>query len=337
MNKTPFCATLFPTIGMAGDEGIGVVGKATFSLGGGLSLCADQVGLTFADQYREDPSATSLLNATDFAPEKVGTDIVLIGSAHASRGAVAELDVSLEVGPMRKTVRIIGDRTWRGALGLRVAPSKPQLFSAIPLIYERAFGGRIGAAGNGAKSTTEPLNPVGRGLPQTADRGEAKETLLPNLEDPANLITSPWDRPEPAGFGFIAPHWKWRRQYAGTYDEKWAETRCPLLPNDFDPRFHSAAHPDLVSATPLRGGEPVRITNASPKGTLTFNLPRVDVQAEFVVDGKVERKACVLDTVVIEPDEERVSLTWRARTGCHRKIKYVQGVKLTSVGHDRPR
>jgi hypothetical protein len=336
VNRTPFAAILVPGVEADGHESVVAIVRATYVtlMGSPLSLAAEQLQPNLADSYYGEAAVSSLRYASDVAPEKPGTDVVLIGAAHAPRGDVVELDVGLEVGSVKKTLRVYGDRFWRTALGLRVTPSKPLPFSIMPLTYERAFCGPLAAAESGAKGRPEPLNPVGRGLPEAGGPVEAKEVPLPNLEDPANLITSPLDRPDPAGFGFIAPHWKWRRRFAGTYDKAWAETKCPLLPDDFNPRFHNAAHPDLVSATPFRGGEAVRITNASRKGTLAFDLPRVEVQAEFLIDGTAQRRFCALDTVVIEPDEDRLTLTWRASVGCHRKIKYVHGVKLTSSRRD---
>jgi len=42
-------------------------------------------------------------------------------------------------------------------------------------------------------------------------------------------------------FGPIGRHCKPRVQLAGTYDDSWTEDRMPLLPDDFQERFHNAA------------------------------------------------------------------------------------------------
>src|SRR5205823_929885 len=108
--------------------------------------------------------------------------------------------------------------------------------------------------------------PVGRGFVSNSAREDLAEVPLPNLEDPGALITRYQDRPAPAGFGFIAPGWEWRKKYAGTYDDAWLNGRCPLLPADFNPRFYNAAHPDLVSKEFFRGGERIHVTNVRKDG-----------------------------------------------------------------------
>src|SRR5690625_5122099 len=103
--------------------------------------------------------------------------------------------------------------------------------------------------------------------------------LLPNLEDPANLIQSVDDCPEPACFGFRAPNWQPRAGFAGTYDQHWQERRAPYLPDDYNSRFCNAAHPDLIYPGYLQGGEPVEITNMHPEGKLKFTLPYLKLVA----------------------------------------------------------
>ena len=55
-----------------------------------------------------------------------------------------------------------------------------------------------------------------------------------------------------AAFGPVGRHWEPRVRYAGTYDDRWTEDRMPLLPKDFDDRFHNAAPPGLVEGFRFR-------------------------------------------------------------------------------------
>lgn len=77
-------------------------------------------------------------------------------------------------------------------------------------------------------------NPVGTGY--CVRRGDVDEMPLPNLESPR-------------------------------------ERRCPLPPEDFDPRFHSVASPGLASAEPLRGELDVVLVHVARRPVLRFRLP----------------------------------------------------------------
>lgn len=331
VNKTRFVAILLPTMELDGGEAIMIIVKGTFIIlhDGRLQLADDQVPLTLADEYNDDPNSSSLRYASDLVPEKRGTDVVLNGKAYAPKGKAKVVDVTLEAGPLKKTVRVFGDRRWSKLLGM-LSISSPVPFSSMPLSYERAFGGLDNTHKNKTKWAAEKRNPVGTGLIFNKAREDLSEVPLPNLEDPSVIISSYRDRPKPAGFGFIAPSWTPRLEYAGTYDDAWTESRCPLLPLDFDPRFYNSAHPDLISTKFFHGGETIRLTNASKKETFIFNLPNVEVNAAFYIDGIINEQLCDLDTVIIEPHTERLILTWRTKVRCHKRLKYVTGAKVTS-------
>src|SRR5262249_26571503 len=146
---------------------------------------------------------TSARYEADSSPPKLGTDVVLVGQAHSDR-PVTELDVGLQVGPVRKVLRVFGDRVWyRGPLGW--SPTAPRPFRAVPLTYERAFGGEDAAGPD--KPQREDRNPVGTGFVGSGGTERIDHLPLPNLEDPANLISSPGDRPAPVGVGYVGRHW----------------------------------------------------------------------------------------------------------------------------------
>lgn len=330
-NKSRFAATLLPTMEVDGGEAVLVIVKGAYTLKGGRAhLAEEQVPPVMADQYFGEPGESSLRYASDLAPEKRGTDVVLIGSAYPPSGQATELDVILEAGSLRKTIRVFGDRKWTKSL-FSTAMTKPVPFMQMPLVYERAFGGVDKTHKKESEWAFEARNPIGRGLIANTGRPDFAEVPLPNLEDPAALITKPQDRPAPVGFGFLAASWEPRKKHAGTYDDAWLNGRCPLLPADFDARFHNAAHPDLVSKEYFRGGESVHVTNVRKEGSVSFRVPMVDVKATFFIDGTATERPCTLDTIIIEPDEQRLLMTWRARVRCHRKIKYVTGARVTSA------
>ena len=133
-------------------------------------------------------------------------------------------------------------------------------------------------------------------------------TPVPNVEDPRQLISSWKDRPQPAGFGVVASHWMPRLKYGGTYDAAWQKNRFPLLAADFDPRFFQCAPEDQQAA--LRGGETVELTNLTPDGRLTFELPRLWLGFETRFgERRVDHRAN-LHTVILEPAIPRVIMVW---------------------------
>jgi len=233
----------------------------------------------------------------DLVPEKIGTDIVCNGHVYAPGGKAApSCSAELRIGEVRAAVRAFGRRRWeRAGDGWRI--SEPEPFAAMPLGLESAYGGR-----------GDWRNPLGRGAFDRALREAGPEGLeLPRLEHEAEGegIKSPEDRPAPAGFAAVAPQWEPRRSFAGTYGEAWERTRAPLLPEDMDARFWNAAQ--LVSARPLVGGEPIALVHLTPSGRLETKLPRIPVRLR--IDDREVRPS--LDLVLLEPDADRIALTFR--------------------------
>ena len=290
--------------------------KATFSIGEGISVAQEQMPIVMADEYWGEPGQSSLKYASEYHLVKPTTDIVMVGAACArDKQAVEALDVQLSVGQYQKTVRVFGDRRWiTGMIGLDI--SRPAPFESMPLVYERAYGGVHDPEDEKTPISYEPANPVGVGYRGNRKPREMKGMALPNLEDPAQLIKKPTDSPAPAGAGFIAPAWAPRIHYAGTYDAKWSKKRAPYLPEDFDSRFFNSASSGLVCQSYLKGGESVVVTNMSPDGPLQFNLPVALLEARVRIAGEDQNPSLNLETVLIEPNENRFTMLWRAMVEC---------------------
>jgi len=314
----------------------GVV-KATFAISGKgePTFCEEQSDIVPLDVPHGDPLTTSLRAAGEMTLVKPSTDILLRGLAHAPGGRPArEVDVTLRVGSIAKTVRVFGDRVWEAGV-LKARPSEPAPFETMPLIYERAFGGVDTDPVDPAKVDFEPRNPVGRGLVPTNARAGAEGRPLPNLEDPSALIRGPKDRPAPAGFGPVAPHWEPRKSYAGTYDEGWMKTRAPYLPRDFDPRFFQVAPPGLIAKEYLKGGEPVEILNATPSGRLSFNLPTCTPELIFLFDGREHRPPANLDTILFDTESGRLWMVWRACQIVDKKLLRLDVIRARCPDHPK--
>jgi hypothetical protein len=329
-NLSPFAPALAVFPNQDAVDTVHVVVRATFALGARLALVDKPVPPSLADEYWGDPATSSLRYASELHVGKPATDVVLNGQAWAAGGrAVPEALALVSVAGRRKVIRVHGDRTWQRGGGF----SRPEPFVSMPLVFERAFGGQHQVSEAGPV-LAEERNPVGVGFLGKRSPGEMVGQKLPNLEDVDAGLKKLGDRPPPACFGFVAPSWLPRRAHAGTYDEAWMKGRAPFLPRDFDARFFSSAAPELTFDRFLAGGEPVELVGVSEDGPLRFELPRCRPRVEIKVAGATERPPVSLETVLIEPDERRVGITFRAQLPCDKKVLKVQEVRVEAEDPD---
>jgi hypothetical protein len=108
-----------------------------------------------------------------------------------------------------------------------------------------------------------------------------------------------------------------------------------LLPRDFDHRFFNGAPADQIVAPHLAGGEPVRLRQVTPSGLVAFELPHVEFRIELQIDATAETAVPKLDTVVIEPDLERVTLCWRDTFRCGRRMRRIPRLVVRRAGTER--
>ena len=275
-NQSPFAAAPAAVADLDGVDFLVVVVKATYALDGlgGMALADEQRPVEFADRFAGEPGASGLAYASDLALHKTATDVVLAGHAYPSRAGDREGEVGVQVGPVRASARVFGDREWQSALGA-TRMSRPAPFERIELGYERAAGGTDTTPADERDHGSDPRNPVGVGFRARRSRAVVDAARLPNFEDPSTLIRTPQDAPAPAAVGFVAPGWAPRAAWGGTYDAAWTATQKPLLPTDFDARFFNTAPPALTAPGFLRGDEHGAALGISPRGLLRFTLPRV--------------------------------------------------------------
>ncbi|EYF00239.1 DUF2169 family type VI secretion system accessory protein [Chondromyces apiculatus] len=324
-NKTDFAVHQQVLLDTEGEKLVAIV-KATFEVDGSevdIAPAERTRGIRFADFPWEKDAPESLAYPADVCLRKPGTDVIFVARACAPGGrAVPSFDVRVEVGPLRKSLVVFGQRLW---LADGAGLSTPQPIQEIDMRYDHAWGGRDDE--DPAEPLEEPRNPVGKGVTR-APEGLTHQPA-PHIEDPSFPILSVRTAPPPAGIGVVGRSWEPRRRYAGTYDAAWQEFRAPLLPDDFDDRFNLCASPGLIATPPLVGGEPVRLLNLTPGGgALTFALPRVHLEIEFRVKG---REPAIftpyLDTVLFDlymPTPEKplaVEMVWRASVKAPRRLK----------------
>jgi hypothetical protein len=322
-NNTDFAVRLSVLPDRDGVDTLFMVVKATFDLVPQLALAENQIPVTMADEHWGDPATSSVKYGSELHLGKPGTDVVLVGQAWAPhKRAVPESGVMVKVGDFKKTIAVVGDRVWRGS-----SPTAPKPFESIPLVYERAFGGAYTV---GDRLFCEERNPVGVGFLGKRSKSDLAGQPVPNLEDLQKRIGGLGDVVPPVGFGFIAPAWQARRQYAGTYDEAWQKSRAPYLPKDFDPKYFHAASPGLAFPQPFRGGESFMVAGAAPEGPISFELPTCRLDLQATVAGKRQAMSpAQLETVLIEPDENRVCLSWRSHLPCDKQVLKVEKVHVS--------
>lgn len=330
INKTPLNAAPFVLMDREGAESLLIVLKGTWSIGedGNLTVGDEQMPIQQAPLYNGEPGKSSLRYDSDIVLEKPGTDCVLIGHAWATTSRAAHVDVSFAVGPVCRQARVFGERRWlKNRLGMssisRIAP-----IEKVPLTWENSFGGEDTSWKDSAFHEFCLKNPVGRGFVAGKSNINSDGLLLPNIENPAELIRKPGQRPEPVGFGMIAPYWQPRAGYAGTYDENWRKNISPLSPADLDPRFFSASAPGLCTPKYLTGTEQVFVEGASRKGALRFELPGATPRASVRCWQHEEVVPLQLDTVIVEPDEARLILVWRGVINVHGKVHEIGQVRV---------
>ncbi|KVC78107.1 hypothetical protein WJ47_20625 [Burkholderia ubonensis] len=322
-NRTPFAAQRAWIRDRDGAEVWVVAVKATYDIlpDGCTSLSHEQVPVHAGPVPH--PESAGLLYDTDLGPAKPATDIVLNGHAWAPAGQpVTELAVEFTVGSLTRRAKVIGDRFWEKKT-FHWKSSKPAPFLSMPLVYERAFGGKRSASDDAAP------NPVGRGI-QPDEQGRIR---LPNIESLKYPVERLKDRPPVVGFAPIPSHWAIRRQYAGTYDQAWLDERFPLPPADLDARFWQCAPPEQ-QVSHLKGGETISLLNLTPPGyaaggRLTFTLPKVSLgfQTHFYGD-PMQRSRAVIHSLILEPDFPRVSVVHHMSLPCHPQVNRLSHTRI---------
>ena len=330
INKSPFITENMLLKDRLGRDLLVVILKCSYSFSSSsqISTCEQQVPVHLEDSFIGDPGESSIKYASAAVPVKPGTDIVHVGHAYAPDGLSREFNALLKVGHISKICRIVGNRRWEKSIsGFSLTP--PEQFIKMPLVYEKSFGGKDQSSPDNKEHEYEGRNPLGCGFMAKNSKLDPVKICVPNIEDPAELITSPQDRPKPAGFSFYGRDWQPRLTLAGTYDSKWKENNFPLLPVDFNEKYYNSAHPDLITPVNLQGGEIVEIVNLSPLGRVKFQLPAHRPKVA-VISYSLETTALEprFDTLVLEPDLSRFSMVWRASLPVHNAIHTVACVRV---------
>jgi hypothetical protein len=312
-----------------GRELLVVVTKGTFRIPAGCSridLAEKQKPLVEADTFTGEPGFSAPWYEVDYAPVKRRCDVLLIGSAYAPQGKPASrVVVSLRLCPVAKSFSVTGNRFWEAGR-LAIGPGYPSHFERLPISYDHAFGGVDNYHENTKKHSAYGANPVGKGYHEQLKQAFVDGAPMPNTEELKHPVSMPNGNYSPMSFGPLGRGWDPRRRLAGTYDQNWLDNTFPFLPADFDEAYYQAAPADQQMPYP-QGGEQVVLENLTPEGRCIFSLPEIEVPVVFFYKkgASVKRKA-EIDTVVLEPDEGLISMTWRTAVPIRKNIFEVSQV-----------
>jgi hypothetical protein len=329
INNTRMVAGYTMGLEPSGRELLVVVIKGTFVLpkaGEEVRLHEEQLPLIMADTFTGKPGFSAPVYEVDFAPRKPFCDVLLLGSAHAPGGReVTRMRVGLRVGQVTKTCEVVGDRVWQAGL-TGISASAPRRFSQLPVSYDVAFGGADRSNEDESKHDAYLPNPVGRGWHKHLTESAIDGAPLPTTEQPGEPVISPTGTYRPMAFGPVGRGWPERARHAGTYDQHWLQNIFPFLPADFDERYYQAAPVD--QQVPVQK-EPIEVvlSGFTSDGVRQFVLPHFEAPVfVFPKRGQHEQYTAAMDAIVIEPDQERVSMSWRVSRPLKRSLHEIAQV-----------
>lgn len=330
-NQTPFEAERTWVRDKNGVHHWIVVVKATYDIkdDGRLSLSDEPLEPLLAPEYIGEDGESSLRYEADLVAMKPATDVYLNAIAYAPYGKACNVvRTSFQIDRLRKELIVYGKRTWQGTLSGHVELSQPEYFATMPITYEVAFGGFDQRDPNPQNHRIDFRNPVGSGV--ATNINHLIGMPAPNVESPSQGMGKGW----PAGFGAVASYWSPRKEFAGTYDDKWQAQRKPLLPVDYDPRSLLCAPLDQQVPGYLKGGEGVELINLTPNGRLRFALPVVTLDFETYFGRASKPHDSKLVSVIIESEGPRLILTWQTSLQCGNDADYLDVTVIRQKDRD---
>jgi hypothetical protein len=340
---------------------LSVLARRTYAITSAGVLEPLGVATPLVTEAQVDPENPDLLLADgDLWPWKPKTDLVVLGHAYGEEPVFrATISVSGEA-QHRTSVQISGERRagFNAAGKIEFTPPAPLKDGRLPLSPLLAYGGHDLASekelGNPYEAYRAPLggaldpaaispfryprNPWGRGYVVRGTNEAVSAALLPQIEDPHDLVTPERlvaDRPArwpmmplPVGLGWL-PYGAFVRLAClrlvppgerpakpipevvnGWLPANILEHAAPTAEDAF--RLSQGAWP-AMRCGPLVGGETItleRLHRRFVRLVLTLPSKRPDLR----IDGRQGRLTVtkpVLHTVLIEPDQDRVTLVWR--------------------------
>ena len=339
--------------------------KLTYEIKGTTAALTQPEALLF-DLWSDQDLQPRFPPGSDYWLDKPSSDVVIRGSAFSPAGRpTPSLFVSAQIGRTTKRIAVFGKRQVEWSRG-RPNFSRPEPFMEMPLLYQNAYGGIDSRVSIPAHLKDDymrtvalglqfdhpglyPRNPAGKGylvLPDPVDGVE-----LPNLEDPADLLTAErlitrkpelWYRqPLPWCFEWTVGLTFPRYLFMGL--DAWFPPLDDLaLPevqrgfiaaglrrelekdHDLAAGYLQEASLGMVVGTPL-GGQPVTLRGMHPEEpTVSFTVPPAP-SIEIEVEGERATLPPLLTNLVIFPAEKRFTVVYCAKTKNLRRV-FIPGI-----------
>lgn len=287
-----------------------------------LKLTPNQGELFGEDIYFKNVINQPVRYESDFVTYKPNTDIIINANTYSPDGIPSKqwmcgVEVLSPDKDMLKSIslKVTGSQHWEKLNLIGWTRGEINKVSCVPVRYSHAYGGSMinpdaEDFGEDYYLAEDENNPVGTGI---------RHKKMPTEPFPAHQIE--WqdkalkDEPYPAGLGFINRAWKYRLQYAGTYDKTWIDEQHPYPPHDFNYQHHQAANPELILDGYIEMGSEIQLNNLLPEtNSCRFKIPELYCFTEFhYAKNQLQRKLMNIDTVLIDIDQEEkaVYLSYR--------------------------
>jgi len=306
VNATHYPALGIPYVDPRGQRVVIAIAKATFEVNRSDKLVPAQEAspVRVADMPWDEMRVNSSVKyPSDVCCAKRGVDVIVVGAA-ISPQPVIRMDVLVRVGPLEAPLVVHGERFFvKSARGMGIGPAAR--FETMPVVYERAYGGATTDS-----RRVEERNPSGVGIAHRIE--DLEDTPAPQIEHPAFPYHGPADEPVPMGYGATLPHWLPRRNYAGTFDDLWRQTRMPLIPADYDARFENVAHPALQLDGIVEPSAEISVLGMSKEGLFRCETPNLNLMFHGIRNDSRTKVKPLVDTILIEPASNRVEFVYRA-------------------------
>ncbi len=313
-NQSGWAAGLYEDWNSNLEPQLTVVFKSTFQFdqNGKLEPLPDEV-LIEADQHTGDPEKTGLLEASEIAPFKQGSEFYLYGTARPERDKMTAMEVGVgiyfnEKSQWKKVLRVFGERKWAKTM-VNYIHDEPGHVEEIPLSYEYAFGG----ANPNDDDDVYEANPIGIGY--NSDQRHLLSDQLPRIELGPNFMMTPMQKLTPAGFAPLPVFWEPRASDTGAPSEDPMENGgCPYT-KDAKACLHNVASIDQRFSKPFTGGEVLHLrgllAEVSHKKTVQVVLPELHPQLYTIIHDEANTLSPICDTVVVDTDKKTLSMIYR--------------------------
>lgn len=238
-----------------------------------------------------------------------GTSVTAFGHVHGPPRGPYVVAVRLCAGDRYVDLAVYGNRRWERMAWGGWMQSAPEPFDAIPLAWERAYGGTAHLEPGFLPGTEmphpggdmpHPANPDGLGFLFSEEH--ARGAPIPNIEDPAALMAAPLDQPTPVGVAPCPNQPALRPVPASESIDVVTALEHSLVMQ------HHAPGP-LIFSSPLTAGTTIETYGIG--GThLRFALPASPIAVHLRRGTRAVPTRERIRSVHVDGDKRRVRITW---------------------------